>query len=85
MKRTTVKIPDELDARLRHEARRRGTTISEVTREALEEHLGTEKRRTLLAAGAGASGEGDVAARIEEILDEEWADAIRAGWEEERS
>jgi Arc/MetJ-type ribon-helix-helix transcriptional regulator len=85
MKRTTVKIPDELDARLRHEARRRGSTISEVTREALEAHLGTGKRRRLMAAGAGRSGEGDIAARIEEILDEEWADAIRAEWEDPRS
>ena len=28
MRRTTVKIPDELDARLRQEAARRGVTIS---------------------------------------------------------
>ena len=31
MKRTTVKVSDEVDARLRHEAARRGTTISELT------------------------------------------------------
>ncbi|MET0834746.1 MAG: CopG family transcriptional regulator, partial [Actinomycetota bacterium] len=31
MKRTTVKLPDDLDARLRHEAARRGMTISELT------------------------------------------------------
>ena len=31
MKRTTVKIPDELDARLRGEAKRSGLTISQVT------------------------------------------------------
>jgi predicted transcriptional regulator len=36
MKRITVKIPDELDARLRHEAERRGTTISDIIRQALE-------------------------------------------------
>lgn len=36
MKRTTVKLPDELDARLRHEAQRRGTTASQLTREAIE-------------------------------------------------
>jgi predicted transcriptional regulator len=53
MKRTTVKLPDDLDARLRHEAARRKTTISELTREAIEAHLG---RRRLLAAGAGHSG-----------------------------
>ena len=39
MKRTTIKIPDDLDARLRHEASLRGMTISEVSREALETFL----------------------------------------------
>ena len=71
MKRTTIKIPDELDARLRHEAKRRGTTISELTREALEAQLGHGGRRRLLSTGAGNSGRGDVAERIEEILAEE--------------
>lgn len=67
--RTTVKLPDELDARLRHEASRRGTTVSEVTREAIEEHLGAgQSRRRLLAAGAGASGRRDISERIEQIL-----------------
>jgi len=69
VKRTTVKLPDELDAKLRHEAQRRGLTISEVTREAIEEHLGvTGGRRNLLAAGAGRSGARDISSRIEEIL-----------------
>jgi predicted transcriptional regulator len=69
MQRTTVKLPDELDARLRHEARRRGTTVSELTREAIEAHLGgTRQRRRLLAAGAGSSGHDDISERIEEIL-----------------
>ncbi len=70
MKRTTVKLPDDLDARLRHEAARRGTTISEVTREAIEAHLGGGRRR-LLAAKAGRSGRTDVSERIEEILRQE--------------
>ena len=72
MKRTTVKLPDELDARLRHEAARRGLTISEVTREAIDSYLaagrGRHHRRRLLAAGAGRSGHSDVSERIEEIL-----------------
>lgn len=71
MRRTTVKLPDDLDARLRHEAQRRGVTIADVTREALAEHLGAHKRRRLAAAGAGRSGRSDVSARIEEILREE--------------
>jgi predicted DNA-binding protein len=70
MKRTTVKLPDDLDARLRHEASRRQITIAELTREAIEAHLGGRRRR-LLAAGAGRSGRDDVSERIEEILREE--------------
>jgi len=69
MKRTTVKLPDELDARLRHEAERRSTTVSDLTRQAIESLLGAPRgRRRLLAAGAGRSGRSDVSERIEEIL-----------------
>lgn len=69
MKRTTVKIPDALDARLRHEAAQRGATISEISREALEAYLGhPSMRRRLGAAAAGRSGRSDVSERIEEIL-----------------
>ncbi|MDQ3938854.1 MAG: ribbon-helix-helix domain-containing protein [Chloroflexota bacterium] len=71
MKRTTVKLPDDLDLRLRDEARRRGTTVSELTREAIAAHLGIGTRRRLLAAAAGRSGRHDVSERIEEILREE--------------
>jgi predicted transcriptional regulator len=69
MKRTTVKLPDELDARLRHEAERRATTVSELTREAIEAHLGVSKgKRRMMAAAAGHSGHSDISERIEEIL-----------------
>jgi hypothetical protein len=69
MKRTTVKIPEALDARLRHEAERRGVTISDVSREALEAYLvGPPGRRRLGAAKAGHSGHTDISERIEEIL-----------------
>ena len=72
MKRTTVKLPDELDARLRHEAERRGMTISEVTREAIETHLvGPGGKRRL--GPAGRSGKSNVSHRIEEILRSELA------------
>lgn len=72
MRRTTVKIPDALDARLRHEAARRGTTIADISREALEAYFGSPStRRRLGAAGAGRSGCQDVSERIEEILAEE--------------
>jgi predicted transcriptional regulator len=75
MKRTTVKLPEDLDARLRHEAERRRVTVSELTREAIEAHLGTRPtgRRRMIAAGAGRSGSHDVSVRIEEILGHEVA------------
>ena len=69
MRRTTVKLPDDLDARLRHEAARRGKTVSELTRQAIEAHLGgSGARRRLLAAAAGGSGHSDISERIEQIL-----------------
>jgi len=69
MNRTTVKLPDDLDARLRHEAERRGVTVSQLTREAIETMLDAPPgRRRLLGAGAGASGRADISERIEEIL-----------------
>ena len=71
MKRTTVKLPDELDATLRLEAQRRRTTVSELTRQAIEAFLGKAPRRRLLGAGAGHSGRSDISERAEEILREE--------------
>jgi predicted transcriptional regulator len=68
VKRTTVKLPDDLDAKLRHEASRRQITVSEITREAIEVHLGGGTRRKLIAAKAGRSGSRDTARRIEEII-----------------
>jgi predicted DNA-binding protein len=74
MVRTTVKIPEELDERLRHEAKRRGSTISDVTRSALEAHL-RSGRRTLRAAAAGHSGHTDISERIEQIISAELGDS----------
>lgn len=39
MKRTTIMLPDGLDARLRLESRRTGASIADIAREALERHL----------------------------------------------
>jgi plasmid stability protein len=71
VRRTTVKLPDDLDARLRHEAARTGTTIADVTRAALEAHLQTTPRRRLQAAAAGRSGRSDISERIEDIISAE--------------
>ena len=77
MKRTTIKLPDDLDARVRHEAARCGMTVSDWTREAIEAHLPGEGRRRLLAAGAGHSGQDDISERIREILAQEWTASER--------
>lgn len=68
VKRTTVKLPDDLDARLRQEAQRRGVTISELTRTAIEAQIGSGARRRLGAAGSGRSGRTDISERIEQII-----------------
>lgn len=77
MNRTTVKLPRDLDALLRHEAARRGTTMSELAREAIAAHLGVGERRRLLAAGAGRSGRSDISERIEEILRQAAAERLQ--------
>ena len=68
MKRTTVNLSNDLDAKLCHEAARRGSTIADVTREAIEIHVGGVARRRLIAAKAGRSGRRDTARRIEKII-----------------
>lgn len=71
MQRTTVKLPDDLDRALRHAAQSQGVTIAEVTRTALEAHLGSGRRRRLRAAATGRSGRSDISERIEEIISSE--------------
>lgn len=66
-------LPSDVAVRLRLEARRRGLTLSELTREAIESHLAQSRYRgKLLGAAAGRSGRCDTSARIEDILREEW-------------
>ncbi len=75
MKRTTIKVDESLDARMRNEAARLGMTVSEWTRQAIAAHLpGGEQeedatvRRVFHSAGAGDSGRSDIAERMEELL-----------------
>lgn len=77
MKRTTIKLPDDVDRELREEATRRGITISELTREAITAYLPQQRgRRRLLSTGAGRSDGSDTAQRLREILADDWPDAI---------
>lgn len=73
MKRTTIKLPDEVDARLRHEAERRGTTVSALSRDAIVAYLGVAPQRVLGGGRTWRSGRSDVSARIEELLRKEMA------------
>ena len=69
MKRTTVKIPDELDAKLRHEAERMGMTVSEVVRQGIEMRVDGLRRPILRSlAGSFRSGEPNYASRVDEII-----------------
>jgi Arc/MetJ-type ribon-helix-helix transcriptional regulator len=74
MKRTSISLPDEMANALEREARRRGTSVSAVAREALAErlHLRAGEARDLPFVGLGRSGERDTARRAEEILAREW-------------
>jgi predicted transcriptional regulator len=79
MKRTTVKLPEDLDAKLRQEAARRGVTVSELTREAIERYLNGGPRRTLRIAGVARSERGDLSTRVDEIFGEILEEKRRKG------
>lgn len=73
MKRTTISLPDDLAAAAEREARRRRTSVADVARVALAEHLGFSGRsRQLPFAAIADSGHTDTAANFEEILAREW-------------
>lgn len=74
MKRTTVKLSEDVDREMRDEAARRGMTVSEFVRNAIDAQLPVQRgRRTLRAIGAGASGRSDISERLEEILAADFA------------
>lgn len=71
MKRTTVLITDELDARLRMEAARRGVSLAEVWREALEAYLAPRASPgTLGFLAVGDGGPADVSERVGDFVTE---------------
>lgn len=78
MKRTTIKLPDDLDALLRGEAERRGTTISELTRDAIRAFLIPNGRRRPSFVAAGASNDGrSIAQHFDEIRSEAMKERYR--------
>ena len=79
MKRTTVTLPDDLAGALAREARRRNVSVSEVTRDALAEHLGmgSDRPRSLAFAALGRSGHRNTARDMESLLEREWHEPAR--------
>ncbi len=74
MKRTTISLPDDLAQSLHREARRRDVSASELTRQALQAHLGLTPghARTVPFAAIGRSGHTSTARDMEELLEHEW-------------
>ena len=69
VKRTTIMLPDALDARLRHEARRRSVSIADVARQALEQQLPEPSHNGGLSFFAiGPGGPRDVAEHAEDFV-----------------
>jgi plasmid stability protein len=67
VKRTTIMLPDDLDDRLRLEARRRGTSIADVAREAIERQLPPAPEPGNLSFFAiGEGGPRDASDRVDE-------------------
>jgi predicted transcriptional regulator len=79
MKRTTISLPDDLAQSLSREARRRDVSTSELTRQALQEHLGLTpgRARTVPFAAIGRSGHTNTARDMEQLLEHEWNDDAR--------
>jgi len=77
MKRTTISLPDDVAALRRREARRRDTSVSEVTRQALLAYFGLaqDRPRHIPFAALGSSGYEHTARDVEEILAEQWGPA----------
>jgi hypothetical protein len=62
-------LPDEVEARLRLEARRRGLPIAEVVREAVERHLpAPEPGKPLSFFAVGEGGPPDASEQVDEYV-----------------
>lgn len=76
MNRITISVTPEIEQAMRREARRQGSSVSAVARDALGQHLHLEiepgGRRRIGFAALGSSNEPGAAERVDEILAEEW-------------
>jgi hypothetical protein len=77
MKRTTVTLSEGEARLLELEAKKQGTSASDVVRRLIREHLaGNGGGGIEELIGIGDSGGGDTSERVDEILKAEWANAI---------
>lgn len=77
MKRITVSLSDGLAWCLEREAKRRDVSASEVVRQALTERYGLSGEKRKVPFAGLFSGDGsNVSERVEEIIAEEWGDAL---------
>jgi Arc/MetJ-type ribon-helix-helix transcriptional regulator len=78
MKRTTITLPEDIAEMVDSEARRRQTSVSEVIRQCIVLGLtgGDEKPREIPWAGLFHDPDMIPAARMEEVLEREWADDL---------
>ena len=73
--RTTISLPNELAQLARHEARRRGVSLSAVVRESLEKHLRKTPATRLPWQGI-IDDPGSSADSLDAVLADNWADSI---------
>lgn len=69
MKRTTVMLPDEVLTRLRRESRRRGVSVAEIVREAVDVHVPEPRpagRLSFFAVGEG--GPADASEHVDDYV-----------------
>lgn len=61
-------LPEDVDARLRLEARRRGTSVAEVAREAIEKQLPPQPDGRLSFFAVGDGSPRDASERVDELV-----------------
>lgn len=79
-------LPDDVDARLRLEARRRGSSIADVAREAIDQQLPdppADGRLSFFAVGEGSPA--DASERVDEFVGTAVARRKSGGSKPERS
>ena len=79
MKRTTISLPDDLSRVVADEARRRGTSVSEVIRRSVHLALLGAERRTLSFAGLFDDADVPPASDMEAELERLWSDDLDRG------